>query len=152
MIKYIYFSIFVSNKKLLTMISIKNSLVATLMVALLISFSACTKTYEERLEGVWEWVNISDIDDDVVEEWHFINNEFSIERYNVNNIDSVWIYERGSFFIEANLFGKSLHISETSINSYNTKWDVIKLKDDILIISNDVDGGILYKEFIKLNK
>lgn len=127
-------------------------LLATLVaVIFLAALPGCTKTYEERLEGVWEWVDITNINAEVIEEWHFIDNEFKIQRYNVNNMDSVWTYESGSFFVEANLFGKYLHISETTINSYNTKWDIIKLEDDILIMSNDVDGGILYKEFTKLN-
>lgn len=124
--------------------------ITLLIIFISLFICSCTSKYEERLEGVWEWVDVTDIYTDRVEEWHFIEYDFMLKQYVKSNPDSIWVYQQGSYYVEWTLFGKYLHISETEIRSYNTKWDIIKLKDDVLIISNDIDGGILYKEFIKI--
>ena len=33
---------------------------------------------------------------------------------------------------------------------YNTTWDIIKLKKDLLMISNDAGGGLYFREFQKM--
>ena len=130
---------------------IKNAKIAliSLGIAILLLSGGCTKKYEDRLEGVWDWVDVVDINSEMTEEWHFIDYDFAIIRYLNGNPDSTWVWERGSFFLNWSLFGKTLEIDGTSVRSYNTEWDIIKLTDDFLIISNDIDGGILYKEYIK---
>ncbi len=113
-------------------------------------FSSCTDKYEERLEGTWEWVDVVNINNDFTEEWHFYDYDLTILRYLNANPDSTWVVESGTYYVEWGIFGKYIHIDETELRSYNTKWDIITLKDDQLIISNDIDGGVLYKEFIKI--
>jgi hypothetical protein len=125
---------------------------ASLLFLVIIFFNSCTSKYEERLDGIWEWVDVVNINAEMTEEWHFIELELTIVRYNKSNPDSTWVYERGTYFLEWNFFGTYINIEGTSINSYNTRWDVIKLSNTDLIITNDIDGGILYKEFIKLDK
>ncbi len=136
------------KQKIIMKISIKKSIF--ILFALLILLGGCTKKYEERLEGKWEWVDVVDINSTMVEEWHFIDFNFTIIRYERSNPEDSWIYEQGTFFLDWGVFGTYLNIEGTSIDSYNTEWDVIKLSNDELIISNDIDGGIMYKEFIKL--
>jgi len=117
---------------------------ALLVVVAFVAITAagCNRT-QARLPGVWK-----------------------LERLKVNNNPpEYWIFEEGKVIISPNqsgnpAWGKSDYLGTerrvvfstfgTNYRQYNGKWRIIDIDDDILRIANFDQGGMLTREFTKV--
>lgn len=112
--------------------------------------SGCRKQqYEERIEGVWEVVDVSDIEPGQGEIWEMFNNNIDIFRYPIGSPENRWLSQQGKYVIERKGSRMYLKLANLNYTTFNTSWDIFKLTNEKLIISIEVPGGIFYKEFVK---
>lgn len=121
----------------------------TLSGILLLS-SSCSKHDEDILFGVWEQVNVSDINAGYSIEWEFVNGQLHTYRRSKENLEQVQLTDSGFYFLESSPFKTTLRLLDTANSTWNNDWDVIKLNGEKLIIHMDIPGGVLFKEFIKI--
>ncbi len=129
------------------MSKIKYSLLA---IAVFVVFAGCEKE-EDMLEGIWERVNVEDINAGFTEEWHMFDGELIVKEVNNSDPDNINIVDNGRFRLKP-VFNKtylSLQFNDPVIVAYDADWEVLKLTADQLIIVHDVYGGITKREFIK---
>ncbi len=110
----------------------------------------CSKADEETLEGIWERVNVTDIDSDLIEEWHFFDNELEIYQYQIENPEDLTLMDFGSYSLKNNLTNQELFLTDMGDDRFNGDWDVLTLNNASMVISKDIPGEILYKEFTKV--
>jgi len=116
----------------------------------LVLLSGCRKQqYEERIEGVWEVVDVSDIEPGQGEIWEMFNNNIDIFRYHIDTPEDRWLSQQGKYVIERKGSRMYLKLANLNYTTFNTSWDIFKLTNEKLIISIEVPGGIFYKEFVK---
>lgn len=116
----------------------------------LVLLSGCRKQqYEERIEGVWEVVDVSDIEPGQGEIWEMFNNNIDIFRYHIDTPEDRWLIQQGKYVIERKGSRMYLKLANLNYTTFNTSWDIFKLTNEKLIISIEVPGGIFYKEFVK---
>lgn len=112
--------------------------------------SGCRKQqYEERIEGVWEVVDVSDIEPGQGEYWEMFNNNIEIFRYSTSDPSNFWLSQQGKYVIERKGTRMYLKLANLNYSTFNTSWEIFKLTNEKLIISIEVPGGIFYKEFVK---
>jgi len=112
--------------------------------------SGCRKQqYEERIEGVWEVVDVSDIEPGQGEYWEMFNNNIDIFRYSTSDPSNFWLSQQGKYVIERKGTKMYLKLANLNYSTFNTSWEIFKLTNEKLIISIEVPGGIFYKEFVK---
>jgi hypothetical protein len=128
------------NKYLLLMIA------ATLLVLT----QACLKDKKDLLNGSWERVNVENIDDANAYVWDFNDGELTMKRHPKTDPNAVTITDKGIYVLETNPLGTKLQIIDTSSELYNDRWDVLKLTNEQMIIKLDIEGGVVYKEFVKI--
>ncbi len=115
-----------------------------------IMLGGCSKSlFEERIEGLWSFVNVVDINPAKGELWEMQNNNLNIYQYNKATPENRWLVQQGKYVIVRR--GTKLFLSLANLNysTYNTSWEIFKLNNRELIISMEVPGGIFYKEFVK---
>ena len=110
----------------------------------------CSKADEETLEGIWERVNVTDIDSDIIEEWHFFDNELEIYQYHIENPEDPTLKDFGGYSLKNNLTNQELFLTEMGDDRFNGDWDVLTLNNATMVISKDIPGEVLYKEFTKV--
>jgi hypothetical protein len=124
-----------------------------MMLAVAFFFNSCLKEHQESLEGNWEKVNVVNIQSNIGHQWHFENNELTIYRYNKTTPETLILEDSGRFELRSGPKGLVLKIRQLQKNhysKYNDDWTVKKLKKDILIMSLDLPGEVVYKEFFKI--
>gem|GEM_PF-1571725 len=110
----------------------------------------CRKAlYEERIEAVWEVVDVTDIEPGQGEDWEMFNNNLNIYRYSIANPQNRWLHQQGKYVIEKKGTKMYLKLANLNYSTFNTSWEIFKLNEKKLIISIEVPGGIFYKEFVK---
>jgi hypothetical protein len=116
----------------------------------LVLISGCRKQqYEERIEGVWEVVDVSDIEPGQGEYWEMFNNNIDIFRYSMSDPSNYWLSQQGKYVVERKGTKMFLKLANLNYSTFNTSWEIFKLNEQKLIISIEVSGGIFYKEFVK---
>lgn len=121
-----------------------------LLSLILVLLSGCRKQqYEERIEGVWEVVDVSDIEPGIGEYWELFNNNVDIFRYRIADPADFWLSQQGKYVIERKGTKMFLKLANLNYSTFNTSWEIFKLTEEKLIISIEVPGGIFYKEFVK---
>jgi hypothetical protein len=120
-----------------------------LIAALMPLLTACLKDYEPVVEGIWDQVNVVNINATVEREWHFVANELKIYRYNVNTPDNLILEHSGRYIVRNTAIGLYLRIAEMNYSTYNDDWEILKLKNGLMVLSLEVPGGVIYKELTK---
>lgn len=120
------------------------------LAMLSLGFFSCGDDRDELIQGVWEVVNVANIQAEKTEHWHFENGQVRIYEVQINNPGSKVFKEEGKYLIKTRRTKHYIKMSGLSVADYNTDWDIITLTSRQLVISNDFAGGILYKEFIKM--
>lgn len=121
-----------------------------LVSAALLFLAGCRKQqYEERIEGVWEVVDVSDIEPGQGEYWEMFNNNIDIFRYSMSDPSNFWLSQQGKYVIERKGTKMYIRLANLNYSTFNTSWEIFKLTDRKFIISIEVPGGIFYKEFEK---
>jgi len=114
-------------------------------------FLGCSKADEETLEGIWERVNVADINSDIVEEWHFFDNVLEIFHYEKTNPEDLVLFASGVYRLKNNTNSQELFLSDMGhMDHFNGDWDVLTLNNATMVISKDIPGEVLYKEFTKV--
>lgn len=121
-----------------------------IMAALVALFNSCGKEKSDLLQGSWERVNVENINDAYMYMWEFNNGNLTMTRSPKDLPGSVTITDKGIYVLETNPLGTKLQIIDTSSELYNDRWDVLKLTDEQMIIKLDIEGGVVYKEFVKI--
>ncbi len=121
-----------------------------LAIAFVASFNSCSKSKNDLLKGSWERVNVENINDIYMYVWEFNNGDLTMKRNPKTDPGSVTITDTGIYVLETNPVGTKLQIIDTSSELYNDRWDVLKLTNEQMIIKLDIEGGVLYKEFVKI--
>lgn len=119
-------------------------------ILLLVFASSCKKHSEDLLFGVWEEVNVSNIEAPHSVEWSFSNGELSMYRRSRANTSDVVLTDQGFYLLSSNPFKTTLRLLETSQVLWNEHWDVEKLSNSQLIIKQNTKTGLLYKEFVRI--
>ncbi|MFO7977108.1 MAG: hypothetical protein R6U64_00495 [Bacteroidales bacterium] len=121
-----------------------------LLFALQLTFTACQKNYEPMVEGIWDEVMVGDIDTIKPQEWHFIENEIHIYSYR-DNEEPKELHKRdsGKYILRNTIKGLYMRMAEMNDQRYNNDWEVMKLEKQRMIISVEVPGEVIYKEFTK---
>jgi len=117
------------------------------LVALL---NSCAKEKNDLLQGSWERVNVENINDTNMYIWEFDNGDITMSRAPKTNVGSATVTDKGIYILETNPLATKLQIIDTSSELYNDRWDVLKLTDEQMIIKLDIEGGVVYKEFVKI--
>lgn len=117
------------------------------MISLIMLCLYSCKDYEPEVEGVWDVVNVGNIDNPDPREWHFLNNELKI--YKVENPDSPILHDTGRYIVRNSVDGLTMRIGEMSNQGLNNEWIIMKLRKGKMILSVEIPGGIIYKEFTK---
>ena len=114
---------------------------------------ACTQDYEPMIEGIWDEINVEDIEASREQEWHFKGNVVKIFRYDKNDPDKkLYPVDNGRYLVRKTPQGAKLRLTEMGDNRFNNDWEIIRLRKDKMIISVEVPGEVIYKEFIKRTK
>ena len=114
---------------------------------------ACTQDYEPMIEGIWDEINVEDIEANREREWHFKGNELKIFWYDKNDPDKkLFPVDKGRYLVRNTPQGSYLRITEMGYPTYNSDWVIMQLRKDKMILSLEVTGGVIYKEFIKRTK
>ncbi|MEE4177095.1 MAG: hypothetical protein V2I46_06245 [Bacteroides sp.] len=134
-------------QRLFSSISLSGILIA---VSLLVFFNGCKKQeYEERIVGVWDVVDVTDIEPGQGEVWEMFDNNIDIFRFQIDNPEERWLHDNGKYIVERKGTKMFLKLANLNYSTFNTSWEIFKLTSDKLVISIEVPGGIFYKEFVK---
>lgn len=125
--------------------------VISFFAILVLVFSSCSKDHEDLLQGTWEWVNVENINDPHTYEWNFEAGDLTMYRRLKTDPSVVSVTDSGYYLLENNPLRTTLQLVDTSNEIWNEKWVVIKLDNEQLIINLDIEGGVLYREFVKKN-
>lgn len=135
---------------MLTELPKKSFLIMTLGFFVVLVLGGCRKSlFEERIEGDWQVVNVTDIDPSQGELWRMQSNNLSIYRYNKANPDNRWLQQQGKYVIERRDTRIFLKLANLNYTTFNTSWEIFRLTKNQLVISIEVPGGIFYKEFVR---
>lgn len=121
-----------------------------LILASMLVLGSCAKDKTEFIEGTWEMVNIENIDDIYTYEWVFNTDGYLIQlRRSKNNVFQVEQIGSGKYLLDTSPIKTTLRLIDTPNPTMNDRWDVERLDNKQLIIKLKIEGGILYKEFVK---
>ena len=121
-----------------------------LILGLLLLFSGCKKHTEDMVEGTWEFVNVADIEALYTIEWVFEDGNLRIYHRSKANPESLTLLDTGFYILESAPVKTTIRLLGTSSSLWNNHWDVVKLDSSYLILHMDIPGGVLFKEFIKI--
>lgn len=123
-----------------------------ILLAAMLAFTSCKKSTEDKLLGTWKMINVVDVSDTTrVENWEFKANGELVIYYREPGlgVDTVEKYV-SRFNMEGYRKFSVSGMTNEHLPQYNTTWDIIKLKKDLLMISNDAGGGLYFREFQKM--
>ena len=116
----------------------------------LLLLSGCRKQeYEERIVGIWDVVDVTDIDPGQGEVWEMFDNNIDIFRYQIDNPEERWLHDNGKYIIERKGMTMYVKLANLNYSTFNTSWEIFELSQNKLVISIEIPGGIFYKEFVK---
>jgi|AntAceMinimDraft_16_1070373.scaffolds.fasta_scaffold124472_1 hypothetical protein len=134
------------NKKLINIIIL-------IFIIITVSIISCEKSKDNKIEGIWQLVNIADINSEIKEEWTFIDNNLTIlEKIPDTAPDTIGT---ANYMVEAKLFKTLVPISNFSGDSakaqfYNGDWEIINFSKKKMRIVNCRDGrNLTFREFMK---
>ncbi len=135
------------------MINKKSNIIIALIIIIIVAIISCEKSKENKIEGIWQLLNVADINSEVKEEWTFIDNNLIIlEKMPDTAPDTIGT---ANYQVEAKLFKTLVPISNFSGDSvkaqfYNGDWEIIKFSKKKMRIVSCRDGRHLaFREFMK---
>ncbi len=123
---------------------------AELILAFILVLSGCKKHSEDMVRGTWEFVNVADIEAPHTIEWVFEDGNLSIYHRSTSNPEDLTLRDTGFYILESTPFNSTIRLLNTSNSLWNNHWDVVKLDSSHLILHMDIPGGVLFKEFVKI--
>jgi len=121
-----------------------------LIIGLLLLLSGCKKHTEDLVVGTWEFVNVADIEAPHTIEWVFEDGNLRIYHRSKANPDDLTLRDTGFYILESSPLKTTIRLLNTSNSLWNNHWDVVKLDNSYLILHMDIPGGVLFKEFVKI--
>jgi hypothetical protein len=121
-----------------------------LVIGLLLLFQGCRKHSEDMVAGTWELVNVADIEAPHTTEWVFENGNLSIYQRSKANPNDLTLRDTGFYILESTPLKTTIRLLSTSNPLWNNHWDVVQLDKSYLILHMDIPGGVLFKEFVKI--
>lgn len=134
-------------QRIFSFLSLRGIVLAGIVLVLL---SGCKKQeYEERIVGIWDVVDVTDIDPGQGEVWEMFDNNIDVYRYQVADPEDRWLHDNGKYVVERKGTKMFLKLANLNYSTFNTSWEIFELSQNKLVISIEVPGGIFYKEFVK---
>lgn len=134
-------------QRIFSFLSLRGIVLAGIVLVLL---SGCKKQeYEERIVGIWDVVDVTDIDPGQGEVWEMFDNNIDVYRYQVADPEDRWLHDNGKYIVERKGTKMFLKLANLNYSTFNTSWEIFELSQNKLVISIEVPGGIFYKEFVK---
>ncbi|MBW6480394.1 MAG: hypothetical protein K0B37_13285 [Bacteroidales bacterium] len=127
-----------------------SSLLTGLTIGLLVLFAGCKKHSEDMVAGTWELVNVADIEAPHTTEWVFEDGNLRIYQRSKANPEDLTLIDTGYYILESTPFKTTIRLLNTSNSLWNNHWDVVQLDGSFLILHMDIPGGVLFKEFVKI--
>ncbi len=121
-----------------------------LILGMLLLSSGCKKHTEDMVEGTWEFVNVANIEAPHTIEWVFEDGNLRIYHRSKANPQSITLRDTGFYILESSPVRTTIRLLNTSNSLWNNHWDVVTLDSSFLILHMDIPGGVLFKEFIKI--
>ena len=120
-----------------------------IIIALLLLITAsCRKDKNDLLRGVWQQINVADINDPYIYEWEMSGGNLNIYRRLKEDPSNEILTDKGNYILETGI-GTKLRLMDLSNPLYNAAWDVVRLNESILVIKLDIVGGVILLEFEK---
>ncbi|MCK9612604.1 MAG: hypothetical protein PHR81_06555 [Bacteroidales bacterium] len=119
------------------------------------TYISCTKSsVENKLQGKWKYVNVENFyDTTYVEDWEFKSGGELIIHYRdlqwMGNPDTVVEY-KGFYSMDSYEKFTVSGIENPHLPYYNCQWEIVKMNNNILMIVNNVEGGLYFREFSML--
>ncbi len=109
---------------------------------------SCKKSVENKIEGYWKVIDVTNVNADIIEEWNFTERYIYFLRSHVNSTvtDTLGWCE---FRIKANPLRKKLIIENSTFEGYQAEWVIDKLNSKVMVLLTDDLGGVVTKEFSK---
>ncbi|SRR6056297_2795987 len=120
------------------------------IVLFFLVFPSCQKSINENITGRWEKVDVTQIDPSTVSFWDFDSGKLIIYRAPANDPAAVSIVDSAFYAISGNPLKSKLVLFDAGNDLYNGEWDIVKLNDEELILNLDIEGGVLFEEFVKI--
>lgn len=115
--------------------------------------TSCTASKENKIEQTWQLLDISNIyPENVFELWEFRGGKFYAFKYTNDSIITTDSITKGWYQVKAGLSSSSVTIQGCNVARFNDKWDIKKLKKDVMILMGTKDNQFVYKEFVKFPK
>ncbi len=105
-----------------------------------------------KILGTWEMVNVTDVGSEIGEDWVFdVDDIMEIHQYYKTNPDTLISRWQGRYQVNIDVYKKYVDIYGFSggMDYMNTDWEIVKSNNDVLILVNDRENGLLIKEFVK---
>lgn len=125
-----------------------SNILVVIVLFLAVSTISCKKTVEDKIDGYWRVIDVTNVNSDEVEEWNFTEQYIYFLRSHVNTsgTDTLgWC----TFKIKASPFRKKLIIENSTYQPYQAEWVIDKLNSKVLVLLTDELGGVTTKEFSK---
>ena len=126
-----------------------NIITFLIFICFIVVFLSCKKNTENKIEGTWVTVSVTNPNVYEYQEWAFFSNneKLYIVQKKIGSTALVPL-SSSTYKIKAGLFSKTLTLSESLEVGYNGDWKINKLKKDQLILSIYSPGQV-YLEFTK---
>lgn len=111
---------------------------------------SCKKSINENISGRWEKVDVTQIEPSNVSFWDFDSGKLIIYRTPANDPATVSVVDSAFYTISGNPLKSKLVLFDAGNDLYNGEWDIVKLNDEELILNLDIEGGVLFEEFVKI--
>ncbi|MFW5777827.1 MAG: hypothetical protein ACOCW7_01525 [Bacteroidota bacterium] len=111
---------------------------------------SCQKSMNENITGRWEKVDVTQIEPSTVSFWDFDSGKLIIYKAPANDPAAVSVVDSAFYAISGNPLQSKLVLFDAGNDLYNGEWDIVKLNDEELILNLDIEGGVLFEEFIKI--
>ncbi|MFW5757053.1 MAG: hypothetical protein ACOCUQ_02595 [Bacteroidota bacterium] len=104
----------------------------------------------DLITGRWEKVDVTQIEPSEVSFWDFDSGKLIIYKAPVNDSTSVSVVDSAFYSISGNPLKSKLFLFDAGNDLYNGEWDIVKLNDEELILNLEIEGGVLFEEFVKI--
>jgi len=127
---------------------LKSAWVVLIIAAL--GFASCQKKKEDKISDTWRLLRVS-VDSTVTwyELWQMDDGYITMLKRNdtTTTLDTLGT---GQYTVDAGLSKTFITMEGMSddVNNYNGDWEVLQLKNDIMVILHE-EGGWYYREFVK---
>ncbi len=128
----------------------KSTIVFLSIISLFILFS-CSKMKESKLDGTWTRLRMDTIELPIIEEWSFSGGTLTVHK-TYETPDTTVTYDVASYKVKKGLTRTRLEISGFHYDeyyTYNQKWRITELDNEIFGIASEEDKGVRYLEFYR---